>query len=885
MRIICQTDFQPAVQVTQLGPGRYLLTAIVKGTFQLAPSSVTTLLKTQPFVCGDVPYDDAVSEQAPPRYSSDFVPWKPIGEVMLAGTCHVPGGNPLKTCQAGFDVASHKYRLQVFGNRVWRLRDEVLPTLPEPAPFAQQQLRYEYSFGGDDFVTNPVGRGYRKTPVGVVGQAWELPNIEDPAHLIAAPDSCPNPAGLGPLPFDWPQRNRKCGTYDLRWQQTHFPGYPDDLDWTIFNAAPETQWLDEFLRGDEQLRFLNLHPGHSDYVASLPRLRARCFVSRKSDPQAYSGEVQGKRAPNKSDVLPSEVIRRAAGDSYFHELNTNLDTLWIDMDAEEAVLIWRGITPIATDDYAEIEHLFVLTEELGKERQNLREYVDFFESQLERSKTASGLVSQLPGGLAASFPALPDVDEEIAKAESQMAELLADIVDSGETNEQLTAAFGDDAPALPQLAGLGLTAQLEAIDEFVDAVDSTARDAGHDKVSGMQQRQQPAVELDQPSNEDKQQVDALVQQIMRDEGIEEQIREADELVRETATEWYRSKINLAAYGVDLSALLLGLRGVGVDTDRLKKECGIDLGETAWTRERVEQQLAVGGAFREQLFVELDLSGFDMKGADFRDAILVKVKLVDADLSDADFSRAVISECDLTKCQLVRTKLGGANLCASILSNANLSDARLEDAVCGTAKIDHAKLVGMAARATDFAGSDFTGSCLDANSLAQADFSKCTLDGTSFRQADLTRAAFDEATGEGTDFTAADLSNVRASRGCKLPGAVFHQARLAGSNWSSAELSGADFSYARINGAFFIEAALAGGKLTAANLAGARLSKADLRGASLVDANLFQASLDKADLTGADLSRTNAYNADFLEAILDDAVLDGADTRMTLLSFA
>jgi hypothetical protein len=120
--------------------------------------------------------------------------------------------------------------------------------------------------------------------------------------------------GFGPISQNWEPRRSKVGTYKGRWLKERWPWFPDDFDWSYFNAAPEDQQVEGYLHGDEELEFQNLHPNHPVYKSWLPGLRARAFVQIEvPDPDT-----------------PSE----------FREVTLNLDTLWIDMDSER--LFWCG---------------------------------------------------------------------------------------------------------------------------------------------------------------------------------------------------------------------------------------------------------------------------------------------------------------------------------------------------------------------------------------------------------------------------------------------------------------------------------------------------------------------------------------------------------------
>src|SRR6185436_20521774 len=106
-----------------------------------------------------------------------------------------------------------------------------------------------------------------------------------------------------------------------------WPYFPDDFDFTYFNAAPEDQQLRKYLHGDEELRFDNLHPTIPSYRSALPGLRMRAFLSEKLK--------SGKR---------------------FREIPLNLDTLFVDMDKERLLLVWRGVAPVLSEELTEIEH-------------------------------------------------------------------------------------------------------------------------------------------------------------------------------------------------------------------------------------------------------------------------------------------------------------------------------------------------------------------------------------------------------------------------------------------------------------------------------------------------------------------------------------------------
>ena len=202
--------------------------------------------------------------------------------------------------------------LAVIGNRYWRTL--LAPTAPEP--FTELPISYEYGFGGKDYKPNPTGKGMDK--VDVFGESrLPMPNIEDPYKLVTSTDHRPAPAGLGPLDMMWQQRAARAGTYDEKWQRESFPGYPQDLDWTHFNAAPEDQWINEYWQGNENFQLSNMHPSKAQLGGKLPAFRSRCFIEKRLD----KGFI-------------------------FTEVDMRAETVCLFPTVETGVLIYRGVIEV-----------------------------------------------------------------------------------------------------------------------------------------------------------------------------------------------------------------------------------------------------------------------------------------------------------------------------------------------------------------------------------------------------------------------------------------------------------------------------------------------------------------------------------------------------------
>jgi hypothetical protein len=337
MEIINQTSLLFAPIAGRIGFPKHSLTLIVKGTFDLVHNGTATISAAQLFPTGDEPYPDDDEGGGSSFYESDFAYFKPRADLLLSGKCHPPGGQPVQACKVTFGAGTRSKTLGIFGNRYW---NQISKTISDPEPFTQMTLRYENSFGGQGFKKNPTGKGHNKIkdPDGVV--KWPLPNIEDLKYLIDSPGSQPAPAGFGPISMLWHQRYSKLGTYKGNWLKDRWPWFPTDFDWGHFNAAPDDMQIEGYLKGNETLFFENLHPKNSIFQSRLPSIKPRLFINKKN---------------------PSDHRR-----SIFSEPKLNLDTLWVNMESENIVLVWRAVIDVLSEDYDEIEHIFIASENLGE---------------------------------------------------------------------------------------------------------------------------------------------------------------------------------------------------------------------------------------------------------------------------------------------------------------------------------------------------------------------------------------------------------------------------------------------------------------------------------------------------------------------------------------
>lgn len=764
-------------------------TVFVKGTFRLRPGEAAEPVPEPEQVrpTGDERWDG--DPEASLRYESDFAHFKPRADLLLAGSCHAPGGRATPSCPVRFRVGRTERSLLVTGEREWR-GTGLLGRATPPIPFTSLPLRYENAFGGSRVARNPVGKGIGSSGDDETGRRLRaLPNVEDPGSRVDSSARRPDPAGFAPIPRDWPQRARLLGSYSRRWKRERWPWFPEDFDFAYYNAAPPELQVDGYLRGDEPVRLENLHPEHPVYESALPGLRVRCFVQERAPDSPSSGA-------------------RIAGDGSFREVPLDLDTLWLDPEAEQLILVWRGVTDVRSEDCDEIDSVLVVQESLADSALPPDDYRDRLAA--ERSESEAEFAGAPPDAAdqaeleaegIGGMPGDETADAELAELRTRLDESRARLEAAGRHVQRLeaiapNASVAEAARAL--LADAGVPAEtLASLDRLDASFESRMRELGGDP-DAFRAMVEPAAEASTRA--------------------------------ESAP---RIPIELA--GADLT---------GVDLEDADL-AGADLSDAILEDARLARARLAGANLSGA-----NLSGADLREADLSDADLTGADLEGARLDDAVFTGASLADASArgavcTRAAFDRATLTGSCLAAADLSDARLDGSRLERADLSGATLDRASLVGC--NLTDAGLQGAHGAGVD---LSEADLTSlrategCHLEDASFRQVVGPRARFRASTLERCDFT-----------GAVLPDADFHGARL-----DDVSLDACDLTRAR-----FTKSLHRNTRLRDANLFQATLERADLTGVDFSDANLFQAELwnartDDAVFDGANLRRTKLGDA-------------------------
>lgn len=360
-------------------------TFFLKATFKLRENDLPVPWEKGPdLISGDLMIDDDKGKGL--GYSSDYAPFKPQADFSGIGTAYPPGkdaGHFLVTMKVG----DHARRIKVWGERsgLQHVSDASRKRFGKLKP---TRLSWDNAAGGPDVSANPVGR-HR--------DGGSMPLLEDPHHHGKNTHAeAILPAVFAPFPISSPIRNAKAGTYDENWIRKRWPWLPEDFDYTYYNAPDQRQWMGGYLRGDEEVTFENMHPSIPVYKSRLPGLRARCFVSRIINWEAG---------------LPKEREQRA-----FLEVSMVLDTLWVDMDEQKLILVWRGATPCASLKMHDLECLVPAIEPLDESRpredyQNLWESVAAAPTSAPLSDAETPAEGNVPSGSQGELARPISVDE------------------------------------------------------------------------------------------------------------------------------------------------------------------------------------------------------------------------------------------------------------------------------------------------------------------------------------------------------------------------------------------------------------------------------------------------------------------------------------------
>lgn len=762
----------PAPEIVLVVRGKFLIAA--DGTLQLPEGRP---LEVQGAPSGELfhPEDDEQAGEC--IHPSDLVDFKINAEVMLRGTCHAPKGAPVTQCGVHFGVGAWSKSLRVVGPRVWSLG---APS--EPQPFTAMPISYTKAFGGKDYAANPVGVGIATN---------EVPSVEAAREPIQSRSEKYTPGGYGPIQRGWAPRAGKLGKGKSRYGRAF---HPDDFDWTYFQSAPQDQQIEGYLKGDELLTLQNLLPAHPVLKTKLLGTRVRGFVNEAGD---------------------------TPGEKRFSEVPMVLDTLFVDADAGEVYLTWRGLGPVRDMAMSHVTGILLASEpfdsapkpaaeyqaELEAVEKDPRRKLDKFLTKDELALVERAEAATKGGGGGSSpgrAPLPPELDQRVDKF-------------AGPGQSHLAAALAR-VMALGKKQGLDLTSYLASSLDRSKAAGAPGKKAsggglkgamasGHEKL---EEARWQAAGTGKPMDPAFAQYDAT---------------RADPEVKKR-----------------LGEPRAGKQPPAKDADNL---AGRDLSGEDLSNEDLSGKDLRGTKLDGAMLQGANLKGANLKGASLEGAVLDKADLTGADLTDANLTQAVLNGASAANAVLCRAKLSRALFNESDLSGADLGGATGESPIFTKANLDGASL----------READFQKLVANESSFKGASFAKARLTRSVFSRCHLDRASLDDAGLDWASFV-----------GSKLPNATATRASGQHTTWCDTDLSGADFRRAILPNALFNLANAKLARFAFADLKGGQFFRALLERADLDSSNLHEAKFNGAVINGASFRRANLFDARFIDVV-------------------
>ena len=834
-----------------------------------------------------------VVKALPPGRPVDEVMPKLRGEVLLAGQAHAPGGKAVcrmnvRVCVAGVDGAPGVDKsLCVVGDRSWRYGLLRRYTVSNAQPFAAMPLVYERAFGGIGHAGNPTGCGYlhSRLPGFSAPASGAMPNIEMPCAPVKAPWKRYRPAGFGPIDMSWEPRSRKHGTFDQRWIERDAPGLAENVDWSLFNVAPEDQWMSTHFQGGECYRLEGFDPARPVIEGRLPQARARAFVLR-----------QGKNVDTAEEVP------------------LHMDTVWFLPEQGIGVVLYHGQTGIDDSDALDIAAVMVGYEHAGAPK-SLAHYREVLALRLDPETAALHAFNE-------SQLAPQRTPEEIARRLARQEQETAALLEKQQALlDELDADFWAGSGMQTPPGHVPPAARAPAL----GGPSQQAIDDGDFDLSEMMQRARAIAEQAAIAGAAKlAELDAELKTAMPPAAVadlEAQKTAAFERASVAAFDLLPADTAAALLPPEYAALLQTLDDADKALDQAKRDAVRQNLMTLPALRRKGRNAAMSAtAPAEPLLPETaqwlgaqalqwhlggtclagrDLAGADLRDADFSGADLREIMLEQADLRGANFSNANLAGATFTGALLDSADFSGANL-----TNANFCRSKGKAIRFAGANLGFVRAIE-ASWPQAVLGNAVLNDCI----ALKIDLTGATLDGAQVHRAILIEATAPSSTWRDTSLekTVALLANLEAAdfSGASLHKAVLMDARLHASNWTGATLNGiygggkADWSNAILrnaraeacgwHGASFTGADLRDGHFLRCDFGQCDMSRADLRkglfSRSLFmrtklphvcaqDADFFQALCRKTDFTCADLRGANLVQVECSGALFTHAKLDG-----------
>ncbi len=835
---------------------------------------------------------------------------KPAGEFLVFGAAHAPAGTQAPEVAVMAQLGSLKKSLLVHGDRHFN----ALGLMSSPQPFASMPIVPATAFGGEGFAANPRGKGVQKIRDADGASVLPLPNVEAAGQPIrSASDQAP-PAGFWAYGPDAPERIRHLGSFDQPWLKTTWPHLPETTSPAYFQTAPLDQRLNGFFRGDEAIQLQNMHPARPAIAASLPKLRARCFVNR-----------------------------RIADGEEFSEIETRAETVWLFPELECGIVLYRAVSNTTNEDADDVLHVLAEWEALADAPLGFSHYHEEFKRRLP--KPAQGVdAAGGPVGAPVGAPAVPAVAAALPLAAA--APLATAAVSAPDATAMAVASGGGPAQSpelqevhrlagelnrntqeLMQQHGITQADLAPYLKEEIEAPPHSLEEV-HKMAADLQAQTRELMQKHKLTDKDLAPFmpKAEVEPVNPLGDLEKSLMALNANTKETMEKAGITQADLEAFMArtpetadmvgkpvpDVKSVIAGLAAV-MPAVALPKTAmpQLELPEPEpapavaahkLTREEVVARHAAKQGFASYDLSGLDLSGLDLAGADFSSALLEKTIFKDSQLAGAVFKGALLAGGDFSGADLSGAMLAGVSAGSALFAKARMDGVNASQGDFSAADFSLAQLTRANISGAIFDGSKMAGLKAAGCNAQQASFADCDLAGASMTDARLTAAAFtgaklgkanfanaacDNAEFYGADatqanFTSANLKASRADASSQFAEAQLGRSHLGRAAWDGVLLGKANLEGATLDDADFSRVQAAGALFGRASAKGAKFDKADLSRADFTGVNLFKGSLRKANTEATLLRKANLYGVDFYGTSPTIASLEGSNIDQTLL---
>ena len=320
-----KTPFETVVFPFRWPNGQWKAVIVVKANFHIEPEANAKLsAENADIFSSDQFYDQDINKSI--QFASDLVPKKVNIDVAVQGNAYSRDGIPVGESTVSLRFGKIKKQLRVLGKRHWR-EGLILPSLSKPQVWSIRELRYEYTYGGQDlsrkkrFMQNPIGCGFKSW--GTKEKNARVPSIFYKGDSVEAFNKKTRPAGFGFVGSDCSARTQYLGTYDEEWQKNYSPNLAEDFDFRYFNSVSEDQQLMiQNLQG-QRVEIGNMHPDIAKLVFNI--------------------------APDYPLLVNSEN----------HRYEMSLDTLCFMPDQLQYYAVWRTQLPIDGPDLSCLDGFFL----------------------------------------------------------------------------------------------------------------------------------------------------------------------------------------------------------------------------------------------------------------------------------------------------------------------------------------------------------------------------------------------------------------------------------------------------------------------------------------------------------------------------------------------